>query len=119
MNVDTSALCERLRKAWQSGPAQGHSADDRMLCKEAEEALRALAAERDAARHRLSEMRETSLNFQIDRDRLAAENARMRELLARADEELRLIRMKDTSALYDIGLRAALSAALAQEPRHD
>jgi hypothetical protein len=49
---------------------------------------------------------------------LAAERDRLRDLLRRADEELRLIRMKDTGALYDIGLRAALSAALKDAP-HD
>lgn len=54
-----------------------------------------------------------------ERDAALAEVARLRELLARCAEELRLIRLKDTGALYDVGLRTALSAALAKEPRDD
>lgn len=36
------------------------------------------------------------------------------EALRRAQEELRLINMKDTGAIYDVGLRTDISAALAK-----
>ena len=39
--------------------------------------------------------------------------ARLLDLVSRAYEELRLIKMKDSNALYDIGLRSALAQALA------
>jgi len=44
--------------------------------------------------------------------RLEAENAELVALLQRAAEELRLIRMKDCDATYDITLRTELSDAI-------
>jgi len=38
--------------------------------------------------------------------------ARLREVLKRAKEELRLIRMKDTGAVYDVLLRTDIDATL-------
>lgn len=47
---------------------------------------------------------------------VAHEIARLSALLARAAEELRMIRMKDSNAVYDILLRTDLCAALSPTP---
>lgn len=45
---------------------------------------------------------------------LIAEAPNMYELLKRAQEELRMIRMKDSDAVYDVGLRVEMERVLAQ-----
>ena len=52
-----------------------------------------------------------------ERDALKAELAEAVEMLQRYEEELRLIRMKDTGALYDVLLRADAAVFLARHQK--
>jgi hypothetical protein len=62
--------------------------------------------ERDEARRQWKNYEAVAVDRHAERDALLA-------LLRRAEEELRLINLKDTGAIYDVGLRTAMRLALA------